>query len=62
VAGHDADFNRKRTFSGGGQLYRNFNNIRVRSFILTGAPNFNDLEYRPRRGFEVCARAGLLDA
>ncbi len=22
----------------GGRLYRNFNNIRVRSFILTGAP------------------------
>jgi len=44
VADHDADINRKRTFGGGGQLYCNFNNTRVRSFILTGAP----LRYKTR--------------
>jgi hypothetical protein len=37
VAGHDVDFNWKPHLQRRG-LYRNFNNIRVRSFILTGAP------------------------
>ena len=34
---HVADFNRNPHLQRR-RLYRNFNNIRVRSFILTGAP------------------------
>jgi hypothetical protein len=36
-------------------LDQDFNDVGVRSFVPTGAPDFNGLELSPRRGSPVCA-------